>query len=169
MAGQDWVKSFLSRHPDLSIREPEATSGARAMGFNKVAVKQFCTLFTQSIDKYQLTGDHIFNFDETGVTVNPKYQSKIIAPKGKRQVGALTSSERGETVTAALCMSAAGSYMPPMLIFPRKKKQQEFGLVLPPGSWSEVHETGWMTADLFLVWFTKFISFQRQAKSPLFP
>lgn len=44
LAGQDWVKGFLSRHPTLSIRTPESTSGARAMGFNKIAVAQFVFL-----------------------------------------------------------------------------------------------------------------------------
>jgi hypothetical protein len=127
MAGEDWVKSFLTRHPNLSIREPEATSGARAMGFNKVAVNQFFSLLENSIDKHHLTAERIYNCDETGVTVNPKCQSKIIALKGKRQVGV------GQTVTGLVCVSAAGMFMPPMLIFPRKGKQQEFELGLPPG------------------------------------
>lgn len=164
LAGQDWVKEFLSRHPTLSIRTPENTSGARAMGFNKVAVSQFNSLLNEIIDKHKLTADRIFNCDETGVSVNPKSQSKIIALKGKRQVGAITSSERGETVTAEVCMSASGLYMPPMLIFPRMKKKQEFDLGLPPGGWSEVHSSGWMTTDLFLVWFTKFLEFSKSTK-----
>jgi hypothetical protein len=164
LAGQDWVKGFLARHSTLSIRTPENTSGARAMGFNKVSVDQFFSLLTQTIYTHKLTPDKIFNVDETGVSVNPKTQSKIVALKGKRQVGSLTSAERGETVTAAVCMSASGLFMPPMLIFPRMKKKQEFELGLPPGGWAEAHSSGWMTADLFLVWFEKFIKFSKATR-----
>lgn len=84
----------------------------------------------------------MFKCEETGVNVNPKGHSKFIAKKGKRQVGTLTSSEQGETVTVELCFSASGSYMSPMLIFPRKRKQQEFELGLPPGEWAEVSNSG---------------------------
>lgn len=123
VAGQDWVRGFLARYPTLSIRTPENTSGARAMGFNKVALSKFNSLLNEVIAKHKLTPDKIFNSDETGVSVNPKSQSKVIALKGKRQVGCITSAERGETVTAEVCMSASGLYMPPMLIFPIKKKK----------------------------------------------
>lgn len=74
LAGQDWVASFLERHPNPSIRQPESTSGARAMGFNKVSVNQFFSLLEKTIDKHGLTAEKIYNCDETGVTVNPKSQ-----------------------------------------------------------------------------------------------
>ncbi|XP_069698806.1 uncharacterized protein [Periplaneta americana] len=164
MAGEDWGLGFMARHPDLSMRKPEGTSGARAMGFNKVAVSQFFALLAHVIDENKLTGAQIYNCDETGMTVVPKQHSKIIATKGQRQVGVLTSAERGNTVTVEICCSAAGNFMPPMLIYPRKRKQQEFEVGLPSGGWAEVNDSGWMTADLFLKWLKKFIAFSNAKK-----
>lgn len=48
MAGKDWVKFFLVRHPNLIIRVLEAIIGARVIGFNKAPV-----------DEYHVTGDRI--------------------------------------------------------------------------------------------------------------
>ncbi|GBM31197.1 hypothetical protein AVEN_193331-1 [Araneus ventricosus] len=39
-AGKDWLKSFCKRH-NLSVRNPEQCSVARAMGFNEVQVTRF--------------------------------------------------------------------------------------------------------------------------------
>jgi hypothetical protein len=47
--------------------------------------------------------------------------SKIIAKKGVKHVGAITSGERGTLITLALAINATGNSLPPMLVFPRKK------------------------------------------------
>ena len=39
-AGKDWIYAFMGRHQNLSLRSPEATSIARAQGFNKRSVVQ---------------------------------------------------------------------------------------------------------------------------------
>ncbi|CAH2014478.1 unnamed protein product [Acanthoscelides obtectus] len=54
--------------------------------------------------------------------------------------------------------------MPPLLIFPRQKKRQEFELGLPPGAWIAANDSGWMTMEVFFEWFKKFIKFSGAKK-----
>ena len=68
--------------------------------------------------KHKFTPDRIYNADETGFTTVQK-PGTIVAEKGQKQVGSLTSQERGELVTALYAASATGHAIPPMFIFPR--------------------------------------------------
>jgi DDE superfamily endonuclease./helix-turn-helix, Psq domain. len=155
--GLDWYFGFRTRHPQLTLRKPEATSAARAAAFNKVTVTNFFTLLTDVIDRHGFTGERIFNCDETGISCVPKHRSKVLSLKGRKQVGVLTSQERGNTVTVELCYSATGQYLPPMFVFPRKRANPQLLNDCPPGSIAEYYETGWMQSDIFLKWFKKFV------------
>ena len=95
VAGKDWLQGFMSRHPELSLRQPEATSAATAHGFNRQSVNRFFDLLTALVEEHNFPPDKIYNVDETGMTTVQTRPSKIIALRGKRQVGALTSAERG--------------------------------------------------------------------------
>jgi hypothetical protein len=44
---------------------------------------------------------------------------KILAPGGIKQLGSMTSGERGQSITMIAAINAAGNHLPPMLIFPR--------------------------------------------------
>lgn len=73
MAGVDWRCGFPKTHPDISLRKPEYTSAARAMGFNRVAVSNIFDLLTSVLDDHRLTPDRVYNVDESNITVNPKF------------------------------------------------------------------------------------------------
>jgi len=61
----------------------------------------------------------IYNADETGyTTVQSVRNSKIIACRNEKQVGKLTSGERGMLVTVLYAVNTAGNSVPPMLVFP---------------------------------------------------
>ena len=107
MAGDHWYYTFLKRHPELSLRQPDATSIARTCGFNRKAVSDFFDLLEDVIGKSKLTGARIFNMDESGLTSVQK-PGKVISVKGKKQVGGLPSGERGSTTTIVCCASGAG-------------------------------------------------------------
>ncbi|KAI8780679.1 tigger transposable element-derived protein 6, partial [Biomphalaria glabrata] len=97
--------------------------------------------------------------DEKGITTVQSNNAKIKTLKGKKQIGVLSSAERGRTVTTVICRSAAGEYVPPMLIFPRQRMKMELMDGAPPGSIYACHKTGWIQLDLFTQWLQHFINF----------
>lgn len=44
---------------------------------------------------------------------------KVLAPKGQKQIGEITSGERGVLVTMICCINAAGNTVPAYLFFRR--------------------------------------------------
>ncbi|KAJ4440687.1 hypothetical protein ANN_08835, partial [Periplaneta americana] len=94
---------------------------------------RFFDLYEQEWQKYNFSPTHIFNVDETGIQTTHQ-PPKILAQKGKKQVGAIASAERGTNVTAVVGMSASGQFVPPMLVFPRVRMSPELSDGAPPGT-----------------------------------
>lgn len=158
-AGDGWLDGFRKRHPALTLRTPEATSGMRARGFNKPVIDKFFELLEELQDAHHFPATRMFNVDETGITTVPNRQSKILAKRGKKQVGQKTSAERGQLITVEICMSASGIFVPPLLIFPRIRMKAELMDGTPSGSISSCHPSGWMQTDIFTEWMAHFIQF----------
>ena len=115
-AGKDWLYGFLKRNPEVSVRRPEATSVNRILAFNSQEIKLYFDNLKKSMMKHKFLPHRIFNVDETGIN-SVHRPDKILAEKGRKQVGAATSWERGKNITICCCVSATGQYIPPMIIF----------------------------------------------------
>jgi hypothetical protein len=161
LAGEHWLKGFRDRHPNISLRTPEATSAARARAFNKNNVNKFFSLLDECFRRFPYSPHRVFNVDETGLTTVQSKSSKVFAAKGRKQVGSLTSAERGILSTVVICMSAGGIFVPPMIIFPRVRMKEELMDGAPPGTEFACHKSGWMQLEIFTRWFTHFLKYAK--------
>ena len=157
-AGRKWFKKFLKRNPQLSLRTPQGTSVNRVRSFNEESVEKFFQLLESEYEKHNYPPHRIFNCDETGLTIVQSKLPKIIARKGKKQIGSLTSAERGSLVTVVTCMSPGGTFIPPLIIFPRTNMKNELMDGAPPGSIFDCHKSGWIQMDMFTKWFKHFVA-----------
>lgn len=160
-AGKEWFTSFMKRNPNISLREAEATSIARAVAFNKPVVYKFYDDLRALYEKYPtLNAGRIYNTDETALTT-VQGSNKIIAQRGQKQVGQITSAERGTLVTMCGTINAMGNCIPPYLIFPRVHFKENMIKNGPIGAMGGASSNGWITSKLFENWMHHFIKFAK--------
>ena len=163
MAGRDFVAGFLKRYPRLSLRKPEAVSINRVFGLNRTSINIYFDNLKTVLDQYQFQPHEIFNCDESGLTCVHK-PVKVIAPKGKRCVSSATSAECGQTTTILIGCSASGVYVPPMMIFKRKRNKPELVDHAPVGTIGRCSPNGWIDTDLFLEYLKHFVAHTKCSK-----
>lgn len=153
MAGRKWMSSFMKRHPELSLRTPEKTSMQQVVGFNKAKVSRYFELLEKQLfiedGSRKIPAQNTYNVDETGITIC-QHPQKIIGKKGKKSIGVLTSAEKGENITVICCVSASGTYVPPLFIYPRVRVRPGFLDRGPLGAVARANKTSWITEDLDL-------------------
>lgn len=160
LCGKDWLQGFMQRNPRLSLRKPEATSLSRVLAFNREEVNIFYSNLERLMAANNFTAHRIYNVDETGITC-VHVPPRIIASKGQKQIGAVTSGERGQTTTVVCAVSAAGQYVPPMFIFKRQRMKEGLAKNGPTGAIYRCSPSGWITEELFLEWLQHFATFTK--------
>ena len=156
LAGKEWFCSFIKKY-NISYRTPEATSLARATAFYCYTVNKFFDNLASVMDRYKFTPNRIFNVDETGVTTvqSPK---QMLAAKGTKQIGSITSRERGQLVTLVCCISATGNSILPDFIFPQIKYKDHFVHDRPMGSIGTSNKSGWVNEEIFSMYLKHIVN-----------
>lgn len=147
-ATHDWYYAYMARHPELTLKSPEGMSIARAIAFNKTTVNTFFDVYAEAMSKHQFTPDRIFNIDETSLSTVMK-PVKVVCQKGQ-PVASQISRERGATMTFVGIINAAGHFLPPVFIIPRKRWNETFMRETIDGSKGILHQNGWMNGECFL-------------------
>ena len=73
----------------------------------------------------------------------------MVSERGVKQVGSVTSAERGELVTLVYKINAAGAVISPMLVFPRVNFREHFLRGAPNGSIGRARSGGRINETLF--------------------
>ncbi|XP_065662840.1 uncharacterized protein LOC136085459 [Hydra vulgaris] len=157
-AGDQWLRDFRKRYINkLSLRKPQPTSLGRSSAFNRETVRIVYKNYKNVLERYHFDPSNIWNCDETGITT-VHVPPKILAPKGKKQIGSITSAERGNNVTMIAAINATGNSIPPLLVFPRAKFKDYMLNNCPPGSVGAANKSGWSNEVIFVQFLEHFIS-----------
>ena len=120
-------------------------------------MNEFFDNLASVINRYKFTPNRIFNVDETGVTTvqSPK---QVLTAKGTKQIGFITSRERGELVILICCISATGNSISPAFIFPRIKYKDHFVHDGPTGSIGTSNKSGWINDEIFSMYLKHIVN-----------
>ena len=157
VAGRGRFNGFRSRHPRLVLLTPQPLSYSRALNSNKFVIDDFFAKLCRVYGRLNLISKPmlIYNADETGVGIVTK-PGKVFAEIGRRNVYTITAAERGKTHTIMSCVSAFGSTLPPIMVYPRKRSvlgKMRAGAV--GSTLFEVSDNVWINKEIFLVWLQK--------------
>lgn len=75
-----------------------------------------------------------------------------------KQIGSVTSAERGQLVTMIAAVNAIGNSLPSMLIFPRVHYKNTMLFGGPPGCIGAANPSGWSNEETFLIFLDHFLS-----------
>jgi hypothetical protein len=153
--GKNWPKNYLNRHPELTSRFSRRYDYQRALMEDPIIIQEWFDLFQNTIIKYGILSDDIYNFDESGFAMGINATTKIITQSvytGRR--GVLQPGNR-EWVTVVESIGASGYALPPYMIFKGKKFMLRWFDDIQKG-WAINHSpNGWTSDDIGVDWLQK--------------
>lgn len=150
--GDTWYKSFLKRHPNISIRTSEAVTQSSSCVSAEDLRKWFLDiknyLKRKGYDSILQDPSRLFNGDETCFLLGPK-ETKVLAERGAKNVYEIDRAVAKANLTVMFTFSANGRTTPPMIIYPYKRLPPRIVESVPPDWGIGISDNGWMKAELF--------------------
>ena len=156
--GRKWLKGFLKRHPQITLKTAKNLSIARAMGANEMVISNWFKLLKELKDKFHIVSPYqVWSGDETGVQNVPK-EVKVLGCKNI-QTFQQVNGEQGETSTILTFVNVAGQSLPPLIIHKGQCVQETWTLKAPGNMKIVATERGYITKSKFHEYGLHFVKF----------
>jgi hypothetical protein len=167
--GKNWVSNFVNRKPQLKSAYNRRYDYKRALCEDPLLVRNWFSLVRNTVAKYGIVEDDIYNFDETGFAMGLITTSKVITGSDNRLKPVTLQPGNRNWATVIHSVSAKGGAIPPLIILAGKNHLSSWyetpGL---PKDWAiAVSDSGWSNDDLGALWIQHFHSHTfSKAKGP---
>lgn len=165
MVKQDTIGSEGSRQGITSCpseRQKELASQEAVVSIDNFG--QFFNNLRKVITREKLGPEAVWNIAATGLTIAHKL-GKIVAVRGEKQVGKVTSNESGELVPVCCSINAISGYIPQFMLFPCVNWQDRMLQGAPRGTAGAANSSGWMTAENFVQFLKHFVKSSTYSKA----
>jgi hypothetical protein len=155
--GTKWVANFVKRHPELSSVYNRKFDIQRAEVEDPKLISLWFKLVGDTIAKYGVLEEDIFNFDETGFQMGVISTSKVITTSDRKGRPRTKQPGNRKWVTVIEAISAKGQAIPPFIIFDGKLHQATWYQTGIPTLWKiAISDNGWTNNQLGLEWVQHF-------------
>ncbi|KFZ24810.1 hypothetical protein V502_00710, partial [Pseudogymnoascus sp. VKM F-4520 (FW-2644)] len=161
--GVRWPYNFVRRHDSLRTRYNRKYDYKRALCEDPIVIRDWFRLVQNTVAKYGIQDEDIYNFNETGFQMGIISTAKVITASERALRPVTIQPGNCEWVTAVECINSDGWLLPPMIILKGKTHISSWYLNSLPPNWTiAISENGWTTDQLGLTWLTDV--FERHTK-----
>lgn len=145
--GSDWMKNFIKRHPELSVRFAENVKRTRAAVDENMLRSFFENLESEIAD---VAPTNLWNFDETNLTDDPG-KKKVLVKKGCKYPELIRNASK-TSVSIMFSGNAAGELLPPYVVYRATNMWSTWKENGPKGCRYNASPSGWFDANIFNDW-----------------
>nr|CAH7738146.1 unnamed protein product [Callosobruchus chinensis] len=147
--GRDWVKSFLKRHPQLTVKFSSNIKRNCAQ-----IDEQIITDYIENLKEgvKDVSPDKIYNYDETCMSDDPG-RKKVICRRGCKYPERIMNSTKSN-ISVMFCGNANGDSLPPYIIYKAEHLWTTWTENGPEGARYNRTKQGWIDGATFEDWFS---------------
>jgi hypothetical protein len=156
--GKNWTTSFVRRQPELKTRFNRKIDYERVLSEDFDVYNAWFQLVRNTIHKYGIIEEDIYNFDETGFIMGQISSEMVITSAERQNRPRTTQQGNREWVTVIQGVGSYGYAVPPYIIVAGKNHLSSWYENSPlPHDWViAVTSNGWTTNERGLDWIHHF-------------